>query len=422
MERHRIITLLVLMLVAVLSITGHAQKKRRVPAGSSLDRIVENYLGANETRRVELRAELDQKYKPPLLDSMYLRARNRFLSMAADGPVLQTEPGTHYFYADEGRGKYILEPGEGDTLFIGLHGGGGEGWVWIFPEVLEKTERGWVDTDTDRFVLELVEAAKRAFKIDPDRIYVSGHSMGGHGTWSLAAHHPDIFAGGAAYAGGPSPIFKSRKNPVVVELETGLLPNLYRQTFLFFQSGDDPRVPPGPNDFASEQLARWKEWFPDGFRYRYERVEGRGHSQPAEGYLPTQTWVASYPREPLPRSFLWQPTKPWKRQFYWLYWHEPQLDSLIHVIAHDDNHIEINLLDPNKPNAPQKNLAPEPGSLTLFLKAPIVDLSKEVKVSVNGQARFEGKVEPALSTLLWTLPRNDPRLLFDARLDLEGAQ
>ena len=323
------------------------------------------------------------------------------------GPVLEEEPGTYDLWADEGRGKYILEPGDGkgDTLWVGLHGGGvgsgdaesmaagmggGDGWIWIFPEVLEKTERGWVDTDTDRFVLELVEAAKRTWDIDPDRIYVSGHSMGGHGTWSLASHHPDIFAGGAAYAGGPTPIFKSRQDPVVVDLEPGLLPNLYRQNFLFFQSGDDPRVPPAPNDFAAKQLAVWKEWFPDGYNFRYERVEGRGHAAPAEGYMPTQEWIASHTRDPLPKSFLWQPTKPWKKQLYWLVWHEPVMNSLMHVTAHDDNHIEINLLDPEEPSAPPKSLATEPGPLTLFLKEPLVNLSKDVKVSVNGRTRFGG--------------------------------
>jgi len=31
-------------------------------------------------------------------------------------------------------------------------------------------------------------------KVDKDRIYVTGLSMGGFGTWSLAAAHPDKFA------------------------------------------------------------------------------------------------------------------------------------------------------------------------------------------------------------------------------------
>ena len=36
---------------------------------------------------------------------------------------------------------------------------------------------------------------------DPDRIYLTGHSMGGHGTWHLAANDPDRWAAIAPSAG-----------------------------------------------------------------------------------------------------------------------------------------------------------------------------------------------------------------------------
>ena len=40
-------------------------------------------------------------------------------------------------------------------------------------------------------VFEAIEAVKRNYKIDPDRIVLWGFSMGGAGTWHLAAHYPD---------------------------------------------------------------------------------------------------------------------------------------------------------------------------------------------------------------------------------------
>ena len=36
--------------------------------------------------------------------------------------------------------------------------------------------------------------AKESFRIDETRVYVTGHSMGGHGTWHLGAMHPGLFA------------------------------------------------------------------------------------------------------------------------------------------------------------------------------------------------------------------------------------
>ena len=43
-------------------------------------------------------------------------------------------------------------------------------------------------------VLEAVEAAKRSYAIDENRVLLRGFSMGGSGTWHLGLHHPDHWA------------------------------------------------------------------------------------------------------------------------------------------------------------------------------------------------------------------------------------
>ena len=43
------------------------------------------------------------------------------------------------------------------------------------------------------------------YRIDKDRIYVTGLSMGGYGTWSLAVAHPNRFAAIAPICGGGNP-------------------------------------------------------------------------------------------------------------------------------------------------------------------------------------------------------------------------
>lgn len=48
----------------------------------------------------------------------------------------------------------------------------------------------------------LLDEVERLYKIDPERIYVTGLSMGGFGTWALAAHTPDRFAAIAPICGG----------------------------------------------------------------------------------------------------------------------------------------------------------------------------------------------------------------------------
>ena len=49
--------------------------------------------------------------------------------------------------------------------------------------------------------LEVLAEARRIFKTDPSRIYLTGHSMGGHGTWYLGTTYPSLFAAIAPCAG-----------------------------------------------------------------------------------------------------------------------------------------------------------------------------------------------------------------------------
>lgn len=71
-----------------------------------------------------------------------------------------------------------------------------------------------------RDALEVLADAKRRLKPADDEVYLTGHSMGGHGTWHLGVHYPNLFAaigpsagwasfftyaGGARYA-NPSPV------------------------------------------------------------------------------------------------------------------------------------------------------------------------------------------------------------------------
>src|SRR5688572_19478376 len=193
-------------------------KGAKPPAGKELRALVERYLAADAVTRRAIRAEVDAAYAP--LSAEALPALRKELLQAARkvGPKIEFA-GTNTLLPGE-RGKYIAAGKPGGVLMIGLHGGGagsgeaesaagamgGGGWCWLYPEVLQKTEHGWTDSGTEEFVMALIDAAKRSGKVDPDRIYITGHSMGGYGTWTLGAHHADVFGGAAAYAGAPSPI------------------------------------------------------------------------------------------------------------------------------------------------------------------------------------------------------------------------
>lgn len=46
----------------------------------------------------------------------------------------------------------------------------------------------------EELVLACLRAVRKRYRIDPERIALSGMSQGGHGTWVLATRHPDLFS------------------------------------------------------------------------------------------------------------------------------------------------------------------------------------------------------------------------------------
>jgi predicted peptidase len=61
----------------------------------------------------------------------------------------------------------------------------------------------WSDPAGERAVLALVESIRKEYTIDPRRILVTGFSMGGRGTWFMAARHSDLFTAAIPIAGAP---------------------------------------------------------------------------------------------------------------------------------------------------------------------------------------------------------------------------
>jgi predicted peptidase len=51
-------------------------------------------------------------------------------------------------------------------------------------------------------VYEVVQQVMKDEPIDPHRVYITGLSMGGFGTWELAIRHPELFAAAAPICGG----------------------------------------------------------------------------------------------------------------------------------------------------------------------------------------------------------------------------
>lgn len=80
-----------------------------------------------------------------------------------------------------------------------------KGWAPYITVIPQKPKErgGWMDHEA--LMLGVVEKTKKEYKIDDARLYLTGLSMGGYGSWMLAAKTPGMWAAVAPVCGGGNP-------------------------------------------------------------------------------------------------------------------------------------------------------------------------------------------------------------------------
>lgn len=98
-------------------------------------------------------------------------------------------------------------------LLINMHGAGGNhgaAWgkgfqeEWIQINVNGRGPVGRYISLSEIDVLEVIEFVKTHWEIDEDQVHLSGGSMGGYGTFTIASRHPYLFASATPFCGNGS--------------------------------------------------------------------------------------------------------------------------------------------------------------------------------------------------------------------------
>ncbi len=186
--------------------------------------------------------------------------------------------------------------GKKPALIVTLHGASVEGigqarayrpkdWAWIVAAT-NRRPYGFDWEDWGRLdVLEVRDEAERLFGTDPGRTYLTGHSMGGHGTWQVGATVPGLWAAIApsagwrsftSYGGGvtykdPSPVERLLLRANNPSETAGLARNFLHYGVYVLHGDQDDNVPVSEARSMREILGAFH---PD-FAY-YERP-GAGH-------------------------------------------------------------------------------------------------------------------------------------------------
>ena len=94
---------------------------------------------------------------------------------------------------------------------------------------------------------DMIEAKIKEFDADPDRVYITGLSMGGYGTWDTISRRPDLFAAAIPICGGADPAQAPVLKDMAISIFHGdrdnLVPtNLSREMYKALQDAGNKNV------------------------------------------------------------------------------------------------------------------------------------------------------------------------------------
>lgn len=178
----------------------------------------------------------------------------------------------------------------------------------------------------ERDVLRCLQEAKARFAVDDDRVYLTGESMGGHGTWAIASRHPHLFAAAAPVFGGWDFRVSTISGPPVPENQPSTALESFiqerRSSFANAESllnvpmlvihGDSDRAVSVENSrHATQMLQRW------GYQIRYREMPGWGHEE-LDQRLNVVDWLLEHRRNSAPRRVRLRSTDLSGAHAHWL--------------------------------------------------------------------------------------------------------
>ena len=257
--------------------------------------------------------------------------------------------------------------------------------------VLEPMGRGNVDYRWmgERDVLRCLAEAKRRFPIDADRVYLTGESMGGNGTWLIASRNPQEFAAAAPVFGGwdyrinvngynyTNPDATRPMERFLQEAHSSFAgaEGLRNVPMYVLQGAADTSVPVEQSRHGVQLLQRW------GYDVRYREIPGRGHED-LKARDEIADWLLTHRRDPAPREVRLRSYDLAGARAHWLRitgWENPLQMIEARAVVLDDQTIRVDTR-----NVSSFEITPPPG---IFIQ--------------SSQVRSGGGVGDVAANIIW---------------------
>ena len=316
------------------------------------------------------------------------------------------------------------QPVKSYGLVVCLHGAGftgaaylerwqarlGEDYVLACPTI---PMGAWFTRDAEELVLATIRSVQRRYHIDSDRIFLTGMSNGGIGTWVIGMHDAPLFAGIAPMASG---------------LDHVLLPflaNLRSTPIYVIHGAKDQVMPVEFSRTITQELTRLG--YPFVYReHDREHPMAGGHYFPREELPELVTWLNAQRRNPLPTSVTVVREASHFQPFGWV-----RIDATDTIAVFSEDlvskrddlikrreyaRLDASIVAPNRIEVRAERVQ----RYSLFLNEQLIDSSKPLVVLTNGEVSFDGSVTPSLETLLRQARlRQDSRQLFPIHLVIQ---
>jgi predicted esterase len=232
-------------------------------------------------------------------------------------------------------------------------------------------------------VLACLRDACRRFAVDTDRVFLSGHSIGGDAAWDLGLSHPDLWA-------GVIPIVAVADRFCSHYWENA------RHVPFYFVAGE----------LDGDKMQRNAKDLDRYLRHRYDvtvvEYLGRGHEHFYEEIHQLLEWMGRRERDFFPEQFRCATLREWDNFFWWVEMHEFPPRSTVDPVGWPPRRGTRALKVEGRITNNNVFIKTASRRVGVWLSPELVDFQRRVTVTVNGRRIDSGRspIQPDLATLL----------------------